>query len=674
MGTFVSANSLFARAGLPRAAPRARGGPSEYASLEALTDLVSEFLAEEDALERSQIAEILERVLGYGDIELAGEQEESGTIQWVDARVAGKRRVTILLIPPDKDAIFKGRRGLPAGRTQALVRRMEQEGIPWGLLSNGLRWRVHCRGTLLPALEILEVDLQEALEKEDEPSLLAGLGVLSAGAAAQGSLWDRLLAKERRARDHEARAWCALVRAAASELPAFALYREWAGLTRERPLLSALAKGLPEADIAKALKRSLSASGLTETSPPQSPSPYVRRGGSPKGGGEVAVLSALRAVLEILPQLPPASPVIALSSLYALAQGLTLAAGEKSPPTPPPELIRAVLRRAGAGAEGARILLAGGAAPDRVLAFALAEASRRMERGESLARAVSEAAQNLFAVDARDENVHGATRVLQLACRAAGAPAPYLSHHLRVGNPAAGAAVSSLGKLPAKSRRAASAPGRQISFVEVLFMDRLATLAGDLALLSAAGPERTQDMDRQAGIFRRLLRGVERFRDLADLWLLAHSEPKKVPPGAYESLVASLKSSDEEWARLLAPWKDALESFRGHARPFHWELEFPEMYVREGGPRPDPGFHVLALAPPQGGPKDLAAYYKSLAPKVSGKTLPLCALAAFASLFRASQGALFIGPLSATEQKAVKRLHPEAKAVGGDKKWMGVER
>ncbi|MEW6778168.1 MAG: hypothetical protein AB1405_17865, partial [Bdellovibrionota bacterium] len=636
--SFPIRDALFGRSGLVYEALRKEGAPSEYTHVDGLRDLLTEFDATEDAEERAEIAALLKRVLGYGDLDLVSSSDVPGLAQWGDARVGGKRRVSILVLHPGSTRDRKSSAVLQA--TGALLTRMEQEEIPWGLLGDGLWWRLHSRRTALPAAQTLEVDVRPLLESAEERSVLAALSLLAAGSAREGGLWDTFLLQEERLQEAEAQAWKDLLQAAGSPLPALALWCETAGLVPRTPFLDGIREGGRKTTLLDHARWTLAQTGLEET--------------EEKISNEKHWLPIAKELADAL-QTGRAEGAI-LSSLLSLASGMDLAMGDSLTPFPPSLELRRILRRGAAVGEPARIFLAGVPSLSAALEVLFSETSRGCEEGLPLDRSLLRATENFFAGES-GKTLKPLRALVSLSSRALGVEAPYLSHRIKQGNPLASVPVSVLAETPASQKKkrgkGATRPGpRQISFVEALFMDRLATLATDLTLLAAAGPARLQSIEQQEGIFRRLLRGVERFRDLADLWLLGHLKKNAVGPSEYEACVSNLKTSDAEWRGRLAPYGGPLEDLRTRFRPFHWELEFPELYVEGGGPRTDPGFHLIVLPVPDAQTvrelSELRPYYQSLLPEKAAYSL-LGAAGSLAALFRTNRGAVLTGPAGPTQ-------------------------
>ncbi|MCB0218636.1 MAG: hypothetical protein KDH09_02995 [Chrysiogenetes bacterium] len=664
MNPLIPVNRLFARTALSsQLAGGADEPPSEYAHLEGLVDLLDEYLQETDAEERGEIAALLERILGFHDLELVDEPAGDNVLHWVDARVMEERRVTIMLVEPHERLLDNNESPDARALGAQLVRRMEREEIPWAILGDGFRWRLLCRETPLPLLQTLDLDLTSAIQNADEPATVSILAFLSASAAAPGGLWDRLHEEEHRRRERESRLWREFIEADGRGDAALALWCEWSGVAKRTPLLNALTKNsLPaEETLRRALSRAIREAPFESVDPKARALP-----------GAEWVRPATR-LLSLLGTRPTASE--ALAGLRCLAGALDAHAGVSASlgKLPPSAKVREILAGTGSGSQPARVLLAG--VPQLALAVEvlLAESSRRMIEGTRPEVGIPETISNLFAVDESEQTIAALGALVTCLCKLCGAEPPYLGHRLRVGNPHLSAAISSLGRAPALSRGAHREGGvRQLSFVEALFHDRLKTLASDLRLLSTAGPERIRTARQQEGVFRRLVRGVERFRDLADLWLLAYGAPDSLDSGTYESFVSDLKEQDPEWQARLKPLARPLKKLRENHAPFHWELEFPELYVEDGGSRIDPGFHLVLLAPPAGERKKLLkewrAYHRSLS---SDSPAPLSALASFGGLFRTSRGGLLIGPLSTRDYAALRKSYPESRGLPARKNGIG---
>ncbi len=161
---------------------------------------------------------------------------------------------------------------------------------------------------------------------------------------------------------------------------------------------------------------------------------------------------------------------------------------------------------------------------------------------------------------------------------------------LLTGEPGLHAFVTELSRDP-NSPRPRALLNQQMSFLEILFAEHLQLLGSDLTLLSIG----TTNSNR--GARRRLELGLGRFRDVANLWLAVRLGAR-VRPGAIANVIDALDGdSDDFLARLKAVQTHIDRLVKKHPVA-HVELEVPEVYVRQGRPRHDPGFNLVILAPP----------------------------------------------------------------------------
>jgi len=121
----------------------------------------------------------------------------------------------------------------------------------------------------------------------------------------------------------------------------------------------------------------------------------------------------------------------------------------------------------------------------------------------------------------------------------------------------------------------------------------------------------------KAALFRRQVEQDEQRRMLktiCDLWVAAWfwrqppagtpvDDPHWPPPldgQIYRELVLQLRGEGRQLTKLdPAPYLREVERIVEQIRPFHWELEFPELYfTSDGQPRPNAGFDAVIANPP----------------------------------------------------------------------------
>ncbi len=160
---------------------------------------------------------------------------------------------------------------------------------------------------------------------------------------------------------------------------------------------------------------------------------------------------------------------------------------------------------------------------------------------------------------------------------------------LLAGEPGLHAFVTELSRDPSVSRPR-TLLNQQMSFLEMLFAEHLQLLGSDLTLLSIG----TTASNR--GAQRRLELGLGRFRDVANLWLAVRLGAR-VRPGAIANLIDGLDGDSDDFLERLKPVQAHIDRLLKKQPVAHVELEVPEVYVRQGRPRHDPGFDTIVIAP-----------------------------------------------------------------------------
>lgn len=157
---------------------------------------------------------------------------------------------------------------------------------------------------------------------------------------------------------------------------------------------------------------------------------------------------------------------------------------------------------------------------------------------------------------------------------------------LLAGEPGLHAFVTELSRDPSAPRPRALL-NQQMSFLEILFAEQLQLLGTDLTLLSL-GPTSTN-----RGAKRRLELGLTRFKDVANLWLAVRLGAR-LRPGAIANIIDALDGDSDDFLARLKTVQPHIDRLLKKHPVAHVELEVPEVYVQDGRPRHDPGFHLIA--------------------------------------------------------------------------------
>ena len=171
-------------------------------------------------------------------------------------------------------------------------------------------------------------------------------------------------------------------------------------------------------------------------------------------------------------------------------------------------------------------------------------------------------------------------------------PLNFLDHHLRCGNSLLGTTLAALPSYPEMKKTAKKKRDGQLS---LLFSADLAEAVSEAIREFAAIEGVSTDTHSAAKQKEALWRNISetlmpRFRQVADLWL------------------APWFGADLDWLDFTTQFDDpaktaALSEKYGASvaalRPFHWELEFPDIFFdAEGQKRPDGGFDAVVGNPP----------------------------------------------------------------------------
>jgi type I restriction-modification system DNA methylase subunit len=213
----------------------------------------------------------------------------------------------------------------------------------------------------------------------------------------------------------------------------------------------------------------------------------------------------------------------------------------------------------------------------------------------------------LFGVDRNFMAVELAKLALWLETIAKALPLTFLDHHLRHGDSLVGASLEDLRSLP-------DAP----PIFEQVFDEKLrAALPNVLAALSEirALPSTDVPQVKQKGkLFQKCEAIRKPFSILADLWCSTFYTDKdgRLTLDEYGTLVERLVRPNQFKLAVNAPrYENGLRVAASEVTPFHWQLEFPEVFQSLEGRRGDAGFDAILGNPP----------YDVLSEKETGKSL-----------------------------------------------------
>ncbi|MFH9174046.1 Eco57I restriction-modification methylase domain-containing protein [Streptomyces albogriseolus] len=210
----------------------------------------------------------------------------------------------------------------------------------------------------------------------------------------------------------------------------------------------------------------------------------------------------------------------------------------------------------------------------------------------------------IYGVDLNPMAVELAKVSLWLTTAAAGKPLSFLDAHLRCGNAVVGAEFSSWSGVPAPAqggrfqRAGAEVGDLQDSLFAVEEPD-LASLVRVRQALAAGPSEDRLQIRAKEKRFERLLEGDDftRLQALGDWWVAPYfyTEELKGNSGQWLASHDALKRGEPLRGHLTHIPADV----RSKIRPFHWEVEFPEVFFgNKGERRPDAGFDAILGNPP----------------------------------------------------------------------------
>ncbi|GAB3453816.1 Eco57I restriction-modification methylase domain-containing protein [Actinophytocola sediminis] len=207
----------------------------------------------------------------------------------------------------------------------------------------------------------------------------------------------------------------------------------------------------------------------------------------------------------------------------------------------------------------------------------------------------------IYGVDFNPMAVELAKVSLWLTTASAGKPLSFLDAHLRCGNSIIGVDLATWEGVPEpaidKGRRVEKIDEEQPMLFETDAPDLTYVLRERRKLAEAPSDDRVQ-VRRKEESFARLLKGDDwtRLRTLGDWW---------VAPFFHDGL----RQNSANWRvgreDILAPrlmygdGQRLLDRTRDEVLPFHWEIEFPEVFFEASGAhRPDAGFDAMIGNPP----------------------------------------------------------------------------
>lgn len=201
----------------------------------------------------------------------------------------------------------------------------------------------------------------------------------------------------------------------------------------------------------------------------------------------------------------------------------------------------------------------------------------------------------LYGVDRNYMAVELAKLALWLETIATSMPLTFLDHHLRHGDSIVGASLQDMYSLPDAKPMFGNIFDEQ---VRELIPSEMAALAQIRSLPSTT----VAQVKSKGKLFRKCEALRTPFVHLGDLWCSTFylSEENRINLQEYGQIIENLEDIAEVADLLTRPrYKTATDVVRAEVMPFHWELEFPEVFYQEDGRRrSDAGFDVVIGNPP----------------------------------------------------------------------------
>ncbi|MBI4811678.1 MAG: Eco57I restriction-modification methylase domain-containing protein, partial [Ignavibacteriales bacterium] len=207
----------------------------------------------------------------------------------------------------------------------------------------------------------------------------------------------------------------------------------------------------------------------------------------------------------------------------------------------------------------------------------------------------------IYGVDSNPLAVELTKLSLWLTCIASNEPLNFLDHHLRIGNSLIGAKLHELSVLPVHQKE------EQIPFS---FGSNLTNAVSDAikeneAIEEEASTEIDIVQKKKERWRDKVIKRLDPFRDVANLWISAasgldinESEYTQLASG-FVALPKPRSKEFQEFKSTLEKFKDEYKRITNYLMPFHWELEFPDVFFNDDGTIKDnPGFDAILGNPP----------------------------------------------------------------------------
>lgn len=199
----------------------------------------------------------------------------------------------------------------------------------------------------------------------------------------------------------------------------------------------------------------------------------------------------------------------------------------------------------------------------------------------------------LYGVDMNGLAVELAKLALWLETVTGDEPLSFLDHHLRHGNSLVGGEVGSMGVMPGEPEIRARPFQAQVT-------DKLGAMLEPLERIRTIPSESAHQVKEKEKLYRRYEKVREPFHLVGDLWVSAFCPDSELTPDRYQAAVDELgkpkrfaKVAKKDWFK-----KEIARVREEFARPFHWELEYPEVFYETNNRSEAAGFDAVIGNPP----------------------------------------------------------------------------
>lgn len=207
----------------------------------------------------------------------------------------------------------------------------------------------------------------------------------------------------------------------------------------------------------------------------------------------------------------------------------------------------------------------------------------------------------IYGVDSNPLAVELTKLSLWLTCIASNEPLNFLDHHFRVGNSLIGARLDDMTILPSK---------KQTSQMPLSFGPDLSKAVSSaiqtIEFIETEASTSLEVVKRKETLWQKeVINKLQPFKTIGDLWTATLSGldlDEFIYHKLARYLVSPPKTKTKEWKEFKEEWEKIEKDLKGIKEqiiPFHWELEFPDVYFGKNGDRKEnPGFDAILGNPP----------------------------------------------------------------------------